>query len=222
VADSELSDLQLTVLRTSDLSHADVQRMVALFARSYRDANCEYLRASMQHLTTAAVVFHAGELVAFSLAHSRRIDLPRLPATVVRLAGLACVAHDFRRRRLMSTLSGLVVGEGFPGVPGLVCGRMAHPASFRGMTRLPGAVPKLGMPPTAWQQEVGRVIADAYGAAQFDPRTFVCRGSGRPIGYPVIDVEATPEEWELFRPVNRARGDSLLGIAWLGDAPAGW
>ncbi len=31
-----------------------------------------------------------------------------------------------------------------------------------------------------------------------------------------------PEEWEVFRAVNRDRGDALLAIAWNPDAPPGW
>jgi hypothetical protein len=109
-----------------------------------------------------------------------------------------------------------------PAARALNCGRMAHPASYRLMSRSPSAVPKRGVPPTLWQQEVGAAIAAAYGVEHFDPATFVCHGSGTPIGYPVIDIDAAPEEWEVFRPVNRDRGDSLLGIAWMGDPPAGW
>jgi hypothetical protein len=42
------------------------------------------------------------------------------------------------------------------------------------------------------------------------------------IGVPVVAVEATSDEWARFAPVDRRRGDSLLGIAWGGDAPLGW
>lgn len=106
--------------------------------------------------------------------------------------------------------------------PALNCGRMAHPASYRLMARSPSAVPKAGVEPTPWQQQVGMAIAAAYGVEDFDPTTFVCHGSGTPIGYPVIDIEAEPGEWVVFRPVDRDRGDSLLGIAWMGDPPDGW
>jgi hypothetical protein len=90
------------------------------------------------------------------------------------------------------------------------------------MSRNSSAVPKRGVPPTPWQQEVGAAIAAAYGVEDFDPATFVCHGSGTPIGYPVIDIDAEPDEWELFRPVNRDRGDSLLGMVWMGEPPEGW
>jgi hypothetical protein len=61
-----------------------------------------------------------------------------------------------------------------------------------------------------------------YGVSGFDPDTFVCAGSGVPIGYPRIDMDVGPEEWDVFAPVNRERGDSLLGLCWIPDAPEGW
>jgi hypothetical protein len=98
---------------------------------------------------------------------------------------------------------------------------MAHPGSFRTMSANPTVVPRPGIHPTPWQQAVGAAIAAAYGSG-FEPETFVCRGSGAPIGYPLIELDCTPEEWELFVPVDRSKGDSLLGISWSPDAPPGW
>jgi hypothetical protein len=99
---------------------------------------------------------------------------------------------------------------------------MAHPATYRHLSRLPGAVPRLEVPPTPWQQAVGRAIADAYGVVHFDADTFVCSGRGRPIGHPMMDIEATPEEWKLFERIDRSRGESLLGMSWIREPPAGW
>ena len=83
-------------------------------------------------------------------------------------------------------------------------------------------VPSPGETPSQWQQEVGAAVAEMYGAQDFDPETFVCKGDGTPIGYPVLDIEADEEEWEVFEPVDRDRGDTLLGIVWLHGAPDGW
>ena len=101
-------------------------------------------------------------------------------------------------------------------------GRMAHPGSYRTMARNAATVPKRGVEPTRWQQEVGAAIAAAYGVERFDPTTFVCHGSGVPIGYPAMELDVTPEEWEVFAPVDRDKGDSLLGVSWSPDAPEGW
>jgi hypothetical protein len=35
--------------------------------------------------------------------------------------------------------------------------------------------------------------------------------------------EAEAHEWEVFEPVDRSRGDSLLALIWQqGNPPAGW
>ena len=104
----------------------------------------------------------------------------------------------------------------------LTCGRMAHPGAFRLMASNPTCLPRPGRTPTPWQQEVGQAVADIYGVENFDPETFVCVGSGKPIGYPVIELEAEEDEWEVFKPVDRDRGDALLGIAWTPTAPEDW
>ena len=90
------------------------------------------------------------------------------------------------------------------------------------MTLGAGLVPTPGVRPTARQQEVGQAIAQAYGVHAFDPETFVCIGAGEPIGYPRIEVKVEPHEWEVFRPVDRDRGDALLAMMWTPDAPPGW
>jgi len=152
------------------------------------------------------------------------MDLPRLPRHNVRLAGLCCVGMAYRRKGLFGRLEAAALSQGYEQVSEriLSTGRMAHPASYHNMSRNPAAVPRRGVRPTPWQQEVGIAIAEAYGSPGFDPETFVCKGTGVPIGWPIIEIEAAPEEWELFRPVDRSRGDSLLGISWAPDAPPGW
>ena len=90
------------------------------------------------------------------------------------------------------------------------------------MARNATVVPKPSVTPTAWQQQCGRAVADAYGSTDFDPTTFVVRGDGTPIGYPIMDIDVEPQEWRVFEHVNRDRGDSLLGIVWHPDAPDGW
>jgi hypothetical protein len=221
-------DLQFRTVEGTRLSASERAAVFALFDVAYRDANHAYLEKSFGTLRWVALAWHGDTLVGFSLAESRILDLPRLPASPVHLAGICCIAPEFRRRHLFATLERMagLLPDGSSldrsDVRSLGCGRMAHPASFRGMTRIASVVPKPGVVPTAWQQEVGQAIADQYHVPDFDPRTFVCHGTGVPIGYPVIEMDVTPTEWEVFREVNRDRGDSLLGIAWTPDAPPRW
>jgi len=221
------ADLEIRACESRLLPARDLEAMHALFDVCYRSANHGYLEKSLRTLRAVAVAWHDGGLAGFALAEHRIMDLPRLPGTHVTLGGMSCIDFAFRRRHLFLSLEraatvhcGVAVP---PGTRVLGCGRMAHPASFRGMTRNPTVVPRPGVAPTRWQRDVGQAIADAYGVRDFDPRTFVCHGSGEPIGYPVVDMgDVEPREWDAFCEVDRDRGDSLLGIAWMPGAPPGW
>lgn len=214
----------IRTLRSADVDPASLARLVALFRASYRDADEAYLLRSLTRLRFVAMATAGDDLAGFALGDMRLMDLPRLPAQTVALAGICCVDLRFRRLGLFRTLEQhAFAAAGIPSGPRLLaCGRVAHPASFRTMTSNPTHVPRRGTPPTLWQREVGAAIAAAYGTVRFDPMTFICAGSGRAIGYPVMDMDVNPEEWEVFAGVNRDRGDSLLGLCWVPDAPPGW
>lgn len=220
----DLAGLEIRTLPASTLAGADRQRVFALFDDAYRSANHAYLEKSLQKLRFIALATEGDVLAGFSLAEIRVLDLPLLPQTIVNMAGMCCIDARYRRRHLFGALersAGMACGI-TPRGRFLMCGRMAHPASFRLMTLNPSAVPRRGMAITPWQQAVGTAIADAYGVPDFEPTTFVCHGGGEPIGYPAMDMDLEDSEWDVFRPVNRDRGDSLLGIAWSPDAPPRW
>jgi hypothetical protein len=220
----DLSGVEFEVLEAERLSPARREELFGLFQGAYRQANWAFLDRSLAQLRHVAIASSEGHPVGFALAETRRIDLPRLPAQLVTLAGICCIASEYRRRGLFGQLELLAAEE--EGVSGegrrLFCGRMAHPAALRAIARLPGAVPQPGRTPTPWQQEVGAAIADTYGVHDFDPGTFVCVGDGQPIGYPKIEIDVEPREWEVFKPVDRNRGDALLGLGWAPDDPPGW
>jgi hypothetical protein len=220
----DLSGFDFEVQDVASISARHSERVLGLFRANYRDANPAFVHKSLSVLGHLAFAYHGGEAVGFALGESRVMDLPRLPEQLVGLAGLCCIAPDFRRRGLFRELSRLAMDWDAPSehTRRLFCGRMAHPAAMRNMARLASVVPRPGVRPTPWQQEVGRAIADAYRVFDFDPETFVCIGEGRPIGYPRIEFEVQPQEWEAFAGVNRDRGDALLAIAWFPDSPPGW
>jgi hypothetical protein len=215
---------EFEVVAPGALGSHELARVMALFHESYRAANEAYLEKSFARFRFIAMATAADTLAGFALGEMRVMDLPRLLQQAVALAGICCVDPRFRRRGLFSELERRAfMAAGIAPAPRVLsCGRVAHPASFRTMTWNPSHVPKRRTPPTAWQQEVGMAIATAYGVTAFDPETFVCSGSGTPIGYPVVDMDVAPEEWEVFARVNRDRGDSLLGLCWMPDAPPGW
>jgi len=211
-------------IATQDIGEGDLDVVLQLFRESYREANEAYLRKSLTTLAYVTVAWENERPAGFGFAETRVIDLPELPGQVVGMGGICCVSPPYRRIHLFGELERRSLRAGPVKAEGRVLetGRMAHPASYRGMSRNPSAVPRRGQRPSQWQQAVGAAIAEAYGSPGFDPETFVVRGSGKPVGFPAIEIEATPEEWELFAPVNRLEGDSLLGIAWSPDAPPGW
>jgi hypothetical protein len=218
------SPFDVRTQRTDELTQHDREVMFALFDANYRDANLPYLEKSFGVLRYAAIARESGTPAGFALGEIRVMDLPRLPRQPVALAGICCVDPVFRRRGLFMMLEAAAMAA--PGVRPegrvLSAGRMAHPVSMRTMAHSVDYVPKPGVALTLWQKEVGRAIAAAYGVERFDDETFVCIGSGKPIGYPLMELEVRPEEWKVFQPVNRDRGDSLLGLGWRPDAPPGW
>jgi len=220
----EIPGFVLRSLPTTDLTAHDRDVMQALFAANYRQANAAYLDKSFGVFGFAAIATHEDTPAGFALGEMRVIDLPRLPQQTVALAGICCVGPAFRRRGLFGALeqAAMIASGVVPKGRFLSAGRMAHPASMRTMARNATVVPKPGVPITPWQREVGRAIAAAYKTQNFDDETFVCVGSGTPIGYPIMEIEVEPREWRIFEPVNRDRGDSLLGLCWNPDAPEGW
>jgi hypothetical protein len=183
---ADLTGFEFEVLEARTLSSSQRAALLALFEANYREANAAFLDRSLTRLRHVALAYSDELPVGFALGEVRVMELPRLPDQVVHLAGICCIAPEFRRRGLLIKLE--LLASSATGTPAaerrLVCGRMAHPAALRSIGRLPGLVPRADRPPTGWQQEVGTRIAEAYGAHGFDPRTFVCIGNGRPIGYP--------------------------------------
>jgi hypothetical protein len=218
------ASIDFQVVATSALDERSIAPILALFRASYRAANEEYLRISLARFSFLATAASGEALAGFALGEMRLMDLPHLPAQAVALAGICCVDARFRRRGLFRELEqrAFAASGVAPGRRVLNCGRVAHPASFRTMTGNPTHVPKRRTPPTRWQQDVGAAIAEAYGVTRFDRNTFTCIGSGAPIGYPILDMDTQPGEWDVFAAVDRSRGDSLLGLCWMPDAPQGW
>ena len=216
--------MEFRTFASETLSAADRASVFDLFDECYRDANHAYLEKTLERLRYVTLAYDGERLVAFGTGEQRVADLPGLPQTNMTLGGLSCVTVEYRRQGLVTEMGrrNMEGGDALPGQRRLASGRNAHPAAFRMFGRNPSIVPKPGAPTTSWQHEIGQAVADIYGAERFDPETFVCVGSGKPIGYPVLDMETTPDEWDVFRAVNRDCGDTLLAIVWLPDAPAGW
>lgn len=220
-----ICDMDMRVIETVSLQEQDLKRVHELFDLAYRQASHEYLEKSFTKLRYIALATVEGTLVGFAVANTVETLLPRLvDPQIVTLAGICCVDADYRRVGLFKKLEILAAGASgilHAGKRVLMCGRMAHPVSFRTIRGFPSVIPKAGMPISDWHKEMGLRVAELYGAT-LDPETFVVIGDGSPIGYPNLEYEVAEEEWLPFQAVNRDRGDALLGIFWFPDAPEGW
>ena len=226
-ANTNMADqVTIRVVRGCDLTSEDRSAVHGLFASNYRHANHTYLDKSFEALGHTALGESNGRLVGFAVGDAVRTGLPGFSEPqAVALAGLSCIDPAIRRQGFFKRLSWHAISA--PNVIDftqrfLFAGRMAHVVTYRTMaSNTNNSIPRPGSPITDWQREVGVRVAGLFGS-EIDPRTFVVRGPGRPIGSPEVEFDISPEDAALFAPVDRQRGDSLLAMAWMPDAPEGW
>ena len=221
----EIEGIAIDVWATAELSDDDRDGVHAVFDDAYIDGDHGYLDAQLTTLASIALARSEDGVVGFALSDARVVDLPRLPEQVVRTAGLACVHSAHKRRGISNRLESMAMTAGGPpaAVHTLLTGRFAHPAGTNHLRKRVDLVPRIGTPPTSWQRDVAIALADVLGVESFDADTFVCRGTGRPVGQNVIEVDRDVAEAEaaLFAPVDRRRGDTLLAVWWT-TPPPGW
>ncbi|MEM8605852.1 MAG: hypothetical protein AAGF92_02005 [Myxococcota bacterium] len=218
--------MEIRVVASDRLDDRDREGIHALFGENYRDANHAYLDKSFAGLRHTALAEVDGALVGFAIGDAVRANMPRFDdPQAVALAGLSCIDPATRRRGLFTRLSLAAMSANgvIAAAPRfLFTGRMAHVLTYRHMANnATNAVPDAAAPLTDWHREVAVRIAELF-QCEVDPENFVVRGPGAPIGYPRVDFDAPKELEALFAPVDRSRGDALLAMAWMPDAPAGW
>jgi hypothetical protein len=224
--DSRFPDLEFFVGASDSVAAGDLEDVHALFARAYDRANHAYLDHSLSRLGSIALARTSARLVGLALADTLYAELPGFAdPQLITLGGIGCIDPTYRRTGVFSRVSQLATrANGLlenARSRVLACGRMGHPAGFRNISRYPTTVPKAGVPVTKWQLAVGAAVARLYGVT-LKSNSLVVAGSGTPIGYPKLEIDVADEEWLPFRDVDRERGDSLLGLAWIPDAPDGW
>lgn len=219
-------DLDVEVVAGKDLTEDQIVDIMRLFDQSYSSANHGYLLRSFDVMRWITLARDGKGLVGFAVGDAVETKLPRMSKPqVVAMAGIACIDAHHRRGGLFGRLVSTSMAHG--GLletdrPYLLCGRMAHAASYRATVRgSNNTVPLAGQPITAWHREVIECIAALY-KVKVDPLTSRVIGKGDPIGYPKLEYEATADELTVFRDVDRDNGDSLLAMSWRPDPPAGW
>ena len=183
----ELKDIEIKVILTKDLSVDDLGKIHQLFDQSYDQANYLYLEKSFARLRYISLAIFKDELVGFGVADAVETKLPRLTELqVVLMGGICCVASDYRRLGLFKHLQDIAFRHSDqmrPAARYLACGRMAHPASFRLISKTSAVIPKFGVPLSDWQKEISQKVAELYGI-NLDPDSLVAVGDGSPCGYP--------------------------------------
>lgn len=221
---TKLENLVFRVVPGKELNASERDAVHRLFERSYEKPNHAYLDKSLSNLTFITVAYNRDALVCFSVGDVVKTNIPGISEPQIAVAGgLSCIDPAFRKMGLFGYLQKLLMNEN--GLDDdsrfIMGGRMAHPVSYRVIEKFPGAIPKRGLVLSDWHKEVGLHFAKIYNVS-IDPETFVVKGSGSPIGIPKLEMNINDEDWEIFKHVDRDRGDSLLCIAWYPEAPVGW
>ena len=219
-------NIQITTHSVHDLTEDRISQILALFDATYADANHSYLFSSFEVMGWIALAVHDSSLAGFAIADVKFVDLPRMHGLhPVATSGIGCIDENFRRMGLFSRLAkAAVLASGKLPVNSryLNCGRTAHPVSYKFLSSIgAGGIPELDRPLSPWHLEMVERIAALYGVEVY-PGTCVVIGKGVPIGYPRIDVVATDIERKMFENVDRDKGEALMAMSWIPDAPSGW
>jgi hypothetical protein len=212
----------------TQLTDTERDALFAVFDTAYRHADHHYLADQLNRLDATALAYQDTRLVGFSIAGVMPIDLPVIGRRTVAMPGLYCVDPAMRRAGVASGLgSTMIFGTPRPRQAELVVSRIATPATLKGFP-LDRAWPKTlqarlasytSLSPT--QRAVGHA-ACAWWGRRFDEDHSVCIGTGRPVGEPVIEIDAEEEFWAPFELVDRNRGDTLLDMVWNTEPPPSW
>lgn len=215
------------VIASTEVSEAELHAMGLLFSRCYRDADTSYLKKSLGPMRYVAVAENAqAEVLGFCFGDGRLADLPGFdtPQSVA-MAGIGCIDESLQRHGLFQQLMMMAMtasGEVNPAEPLLFAGRMAHLITYRILAKMSDStVPRVGLSPSVWHYQVGEAVAGLF-QASLKPKSFVATGSGRPVGYPLVNIQASDDELALFADVQREAGESLLTMGWVNGAPEHW
>lgn len=219
---------EIVGMRTAELTDDQRTQLHAVFAATYTDPDPDYLDGQLATMQAVGMATESGEVIAFTLYGWAEIDLPVIGTRGVGFPGLACVRPTTRRQGLAGSCAGAAGPIALAGPMDLTVTKLATPASLRLAVRAIASVRwptadapfALQLQPTPTQVLVTAALAQAVGC--HSAKGAVCVGHGRPIGYPNVEPEVTPEMAALFEPVDRSRGDSLLWIAWVAPPPPEW
>ncbi|MYI56007.1 MAG: hypothetical protein F4062_03090 [Acidimicrobiia bacterium] len=149
--------------------------------------------------------------------------LERIGGTPVVILGAGSVARTSRRSTVLQALVAEQLHRAvmaFPDEDVLMGVRMNDPSTCEVFKVLSNVIPRPDHGANGEERAWGRRLAKRYriGNSAYDPRSFMATGDG---GQPaVLDYETLrPEQTdpalvEMFAPLQRQRGDSLVAVAW--------
>ena len=149
--------------------------------------------------------------------------LERIGGTPVVILGAGSVARTSRRSTVLQALVAEQLHRAvmaFPDEDVLLGVRMNDPSTFEVFKVLSNVIPRPSHDANGEERAWGRRLAKRYriGNSVYDPRSFVATGDGGQaavLDYETLRPERTdPALTEMFGPLRRGRGDSLVAVAW--------
>ena len=148
--------------------------------------------------------------------------LERIGGTPCVLIGLASVKRAPKRAAVVKAMVGDQLRRAvlaFPDEDVLVGTRFLDPAGFDVLAGLSDIVPSPGNKASGEERAWARRLAKRFGAeGRVDDRSFIVEGTGDTPG--AFDHEAVdpasvdPDVAGFFAPVDRGRGDTVIGFGW--------
>jgi hypothetical protein len=216
----------------ADLTDHEWAAIRDCFASAFRGADGGHLDRRFAVLSTIGLDWRDGRLLGFSAVGMREADLPFVGHRSFLDCGLTCVDPGAQEAGISNAVGTIAMQHTPFDLPNeFALLNFATPvmlrAAFRfGTAAWPGTdieqVAAAMANPTRAQRAVGQAIADLFGAKSYDAEHWVMRAV-QPFGESGTDPhDLEPGYGELFRHVDRAAGDTLLGMFWWNDPPPAW
>jgi hypothetical protein len=223
---------EISVRPCADLSSDERAEIHDVFAEAYRDADHGWLDRRLDGLGSVGVGWRDGRIAGFvASSAAQKIELPLIGEQRVTDGGVTCIRPNAQGTGLANAIGQEMIRTRPGGDPDIVVNHYATPVTLRAMFHIgryqwPGnniheAAATLATP-THSQRLVGAALAQRGGAIDYDADHWVLRG-GQPAGESVTDpVDLEAEYDQLFRHIDRSRGDTLLGVFWITQPPPQW
>lgn len=225
-----LGDIEISMQHPNATTPDERSAVLGLFERSFGDADPRHLLPQFERMNEMLVMRDAEQLIGFGFSRTEQLSLPVLGPTWIGSSGTVCVDPAYRRLGLADGAT-MMTNVALRPDPSMLIFHFATPVTIHAALRnldapWPGRdvheMEAAYAAPTATQRAVGEFLADDAGASGYDADNWVLIGDGHPSGHAVEPDRLDPAYGRLFAPVDRTRGDTLLGPFWLVEPPEAW